>query len=294
MKKLPIIFLLFAVFSQFYSGAEAQILPEKFDDGFILTRPVESYDQGNLFELIDGQAVFYLSYGFVKLEHGFYKKTDMEYKVDVYEVADNLSALGCYREQKDDESSPLSAGTEGYLAEYLSAFYKDKYYVEITPVDSGDLNVEEVKKLSSDVEKKIPGKAEIPPEISYFAQNNLITGSETYFGESLLSYSFLGKGMSALYNQNNSDSELRVFISMAESKEKAKSIYDEFVKTLKETNKTTLGKLEGTKGELAYRGASEVFAYGNFVFGCIGMKDEMAANATLNKILENISATDSK
>ncbi len=62
---------------------EKQLLPEQFSDGFKLTKPVAFYDPGNLFELINGQAVFYLSYGFVRLEHAFYEKVDAVYTVDV-------------------------------------------------------------------------------------------------------------------------------------------------------------------------------------------------------------------
>ncbi len=57
---------------------EKQLLPEQFSDGFKLTKPVAFYDPGNLFELINGQAVFYLSYGFVRLEHAFYEKEPMK------------------------------------------------------------------------------------------------------------------------------------------------------------------------------------------------------------------------
>lgn len=293
MRRIFLIFfmLMIAVTAMFSSESVAQILPDKFSDGFISAKPSEFYNQGNLFELIDGQAVFYLSYGFVKLEHRFYTDSKgVEYKVDVYELADALSGLGSYREQKDEEASSLGVGTEGYLADYLAAFYKNKYYVEITPTGSGDLDKDAITKLSADVEKTIPGNSILPPEIKIFPLDGMKPGSERYYGESLLSYSFLGKGLSALYSQKDGENDLRVFVSLAGSAEASSKTSDEFVKVLKNATKISLGgKVEGFKGELAYRGNSMIFHTGKYAFGCIGVIDEQKAVSILQKLLENLN-----
>jgi hypothetical protein len=293
MRNILLLFsmLLVTVSALFSSKCTAQVLPDKFNDGFTSAKPSEFYNQGNLFELIDGQAVFYLSYGFVKLEHRFYTDSKgVEYKVDIYELADALSGLGSYREQKDNEAAPLGIGTEGYLADYLAAFYKNKFYVEITPTGSGDLDKDAITKLSADVEKTIPGDTIIPPEIKLFPQEGIKPGSERYYGESLLSYTFLGKGLSALYNQKDGENDIRVFVSFAGSVDASLKTSEEFVKVLKNTSKVSLsGKLDGIKGEMAYRGNSMIFHSGKYAFGCIGVIDEQKALVILQKLLENLN-----
>ena len=48
------------------AGAEEpRFIKKSFPDGFRLKESVRFYDPGNLYEYIDGQAVFYFSYGFL-------------------------------------------------------------------------------------------------------------------------------------------------------------------------------------------------------------------------------------
>ena len=269
---------------------EKQLLPEQFSDGFKLTKPVAFYDPGNLFELINGQAVFYLSYGFVKLEHAFYEKDGATYTVDIYELRDRLSALGSYRQQKDDEAGELKAGCEGYIIEYLSTFYKDKYYIEIIPMESdGENNIKDMSLLASHVEKRIPGTTELPPELVLFPQDGMIPESELYIGENLLSYTFLGHGLTAHYKLKGENSNIRVFISLADSEQKAQKIKEDFRANINNPASIELsGKVSGVKGSMAYRGNAMIFNYRQYAFGCLGYTDEAGALNVLGKLHENL------
>lgn len=269
---------------------EKQLLPEQFSDGFKLTKPVAFYDPGNLFELINGQAIFYLSYGFVRLEHAFYEKNGAVYTVDVYELRDRLSALGSYRQQKDDEAGELKAGCEGYVIEYLSTFYKDKYYIEIIPTESeGKNNIEDMRILASHIEKVIPGTTELPLELVLFPQDGMIPESELYIGENLLSYTFLGHGLTAQYKQKGENSTFRVFISLADNEQKAQKIKEDFRTSINNPASIELsGKVSGVKGTLAYRGNAMIFNYRQYAFGCLGYADEAGALNVLGKLYENL------
>jgi len=283
-------FLTFVYMTIFTKSTGAQILSEQFPDGFKVTKPVEYYDPGNLYELINGQAVFYLSYGFVKLDHAYYEKDGDSYRVDVYELADRLSALGSYRQQKDKDTSELNIGTEGYIIDYLSAFFKDKYYVEIVPADDGDIT--EMKLLAGHIEKSIPGTTELPQELNLFPQDGLIPKSEMYFGESLLSYSFMGNGLSALYKQKQDNKEIRIFISLTENEKQAKKIVEEFRGRLENvsTVENNFGDItvSGVSGTLAYRGNSVIFSYDKYAFGCIGYTNFEETNLLLGKLFQNL------
>ena len=290
---LPAVFttlLIFLCMTISAKSAGAQILPGQFPDGFKVTKPVEYYDQGNLYELINGQAVFYLSYGFVKLDHAYYEKDDVSYRVDVYELADRLSALGSYRQQKDEDTSEMNVGTEGYIIDYLSAFYKDKYYVEIVPMDDGE--IAEMKLLAGHVEKSIPGTTELPQELNFFPQDGLIPKSEMYFGESLLSYSFMGNGLSAYYKQKQDDKEIRVFIALSDNEETAKKAVEEFRERLENVSwvANNFGDItvSGASGTMAYRGNSVIFSYDKYAFGCIGYTNFEETNLLLGKLFQNL------
>ncbi len=196
------------------AGAEkALFLKDTFPDGFKLKEPVRFYNQGDLYEYIDGQAVFYISYGFKRLEHGVYVSGKKEYTVDVYELASRLSAFGAYRQQRDESSGELKVGVEGSTIEYLTTFYKGSHYIEIIPAGSESEDVPTMKKLASHVAAAIHGETELPPEVGLFPQKDLIAGSERYVDENLLSYSVMGRGLTAHYNQGG-DTELRVFLAL--------------------------------------------------------------------------------
>ena len=281
--------ILFTVISA--ESVEKQLLPEQFPDGFKLTKPVEYYDPGNLFELINGQAVFYLSYGFVKLDHAFYEKEGVSYKVDVYELRDGLSALGSYRAQKDDDAAELNAGTEGYIFDYLASFYKDKYYIEIVPTDEGDIPV--MKLLAGHVEKRIPGTSDLPKELSLFPLEGIIPDSESYYGENLLSYTFLGHGITAEYKQSQGGKNLRVYISFAQDDSHALKIIEDFKEKIKNASSIALPVgISGISGEMPYRGKSMIFHYQKYVFGCLGYTDEKETLKILEILFENLKNAD--
>lgn len=290
-----ILFLIFCT-SNLAHTETTQMLPEKLPDGFNLTQPVAFYNSGNIFELINGQAVFYLSYGFIRLEHAFYEKEGVTYTIDIYELADRLSAFGSYRQQKDEDAYDLDVGCEGYIIDYLSVFYKDKYYVEIIPGESGDDNISAMKLLAAQVEKRIPGTSEIPPELDLLPVENIVPGSERYFGENLISYTFMGHGLTAKYMNKQEDKNITVFISFTGSEQEAQKIYNEFEEKMKDPKTEVKHKFEyltitGVTGALPYRGEAAIYTYKNYAFGFYGFSDIEETEKISVNLLRNLRNT---
>jgi hypothetical protein len=266
---------------------EAQFLKQT-PEGFTLKEPVSFYNRNNLYEYIDGQAVFYNSYGFTRLEHGVYLKDGGTYTVDIYELGSRLSALGSFRQQREEEASPLAVGVEGAIINYLCVFYKDKYYVEIIPLTSGNNDMAAMKLLAPYVDELLPGSKDLPPELAFFPPGGLIPKSERYVNESLISYSFMGRGLTALYKEGGKDKELRVFIALTPDEKAAAEIYKGFSAKMNKPEPARIGNIEGVKGDLPYRGASMAFASGKFVYGCMGVGDEKKAAAILVALGEKL------
>lgn len=269
---------------------ETTVLPQEFPDGFKLVKPVAFYNPGNLFELINGQAVFYLSYGFKKLDHAFYERNSVTYTVDIYELADRLSAFGSYRQQKEDDADALPAGCEGFLTEHLAAFYQDIYYIEIIPAGSSQgSDVENMRLLAGYVVQKLPGIKSLPPELELFPQEGLIKGSERYSGENLLSYSFMGRGLVARYTQKQDGKEYRVFIAFADSVQDVPRIVSEFGQKLENASPIkTSDSLEGLTGDMPYRGKAMLFGFGITVFGVISFSNIEEVKKIMVMVHQNI------
>lgn len=271
----------------FGSAEEAQHLRQP-PAGFTAKGPVAFYDRGNLYEYIDGQAVFYLSYGFTRLEHGIYLKDGGTYTVDVYELNGPLSTFGAFRQQREEDAEKLAAGVEGSILNYLTMFFKDKYYIEIIPETEGSDDMAAMRELAEWIDGVLPGEKSLPPELSLFPTAGLTPNSERYVDESLISYSFMGRGLTALYKEPGQSKEMRVFIAFAPDSDKANEIFDGFKGKMSNTQAVMVGDIDGVKGELPYRGASIACRYGAFVYGCMGVADEKKATALLSQLGENL------
>ncbi|MFC1692949.1 DUF6599 family protein [Candidatus Latescibacterota bacterium] len=288
--KFPIYFgmIVLVWYASVVSAEEPRFLKESFPGGFSLKESVKFYDAGNLYEYINGQAVFYLSYRFNRLEHGYYKNGGSEFYVDVYELGSRLSAFGSYRQQREDGAGELYVGCEGAITDYLAVFHKGKYYVEIIPMGSGTDDLSVMKILAGHVEKNIPGETDLPPEVGLFPKEALIAGSERYVGENFLSYSFMGRGLNAVYQIEGQEKDLRIFIALADSESKAEGIFDSYRERLQNPSSVRTGTLEGLKGSEPYRGTTIIFSWKGYVFGCLGAENETKALDLVKTLHDNL------
>lgn len=277
--------MLFAAFDA--SAQTPRFLKETFPGGFKLKEPVKFYDTGNLYEYIDGQAVFYLSYQFKQLEHGYYERNGATYYVDVYELGSTLSAFGSFRQQREPDAEKLAAGTEGAISDYLAVFYKGPFYIEIIPMDSGDADKEAMTLLAGHTASNIKDAAAPPSEIGLFPKQGLVEGSERYVDENLISYTFMGRGLVAHYKIPGAEKEVRVFIAMPGDETKAKAIFDEYKGKLQEPGELKIGNA-GARGSEPYRGTTFIAVWKTYVIGCLDVTNDAASAALLETVLANL------
>ena len=296
-RKLQVILtaLLFILLTHSTAKSEEPLfLAHSLPDGFKLKEPVSFYNPGDLYEYINGQAVFYLSYGFKKLEHGHYEKGNASFYIDIYKLGSDLSAFGAYHQQKEIDAADLGIGSEGAIIDYLTVFYKGNYYVEIIPINNTGDTFEDMKILAGNIEKKIPGNAGIPPLVKLFPKEGLITGSERYTGENLLSYSFLGQGLSAEYKTKDEDKNAKIFIALTENESQARKIFDSYREKLKNSSPVSISLIEGIKGDELYRGTTILTVWDRYVFGCLNVKNEAESIKLLSILYHNITTHTSK
>lgn len=286
-KKLVLLNILLLAFSFNAFAEEFIYLTEKIGD-YSLIEPAVVYSQKDLYEYIDGQAVFYFSYGFKRLEHGYYSKGKTTYYVDVYELGSNLSAFGAFRQQREEDASPLKIGAEGAQTDYLTVFWKSDRYVEIIPMSSGDPDLEGMKFLAKEIDKKIKAKPSLPKELSLLPQKGIKKGSERYVDENFMSYSFMGRGLTAVYSPAGGTDQFRVFIGLGDNVSSAEKIISSYKEKLQEQEIIKIGKMEGTKGKEPYRGTSIIAREGKFVYGAVDVKNESETLDILKQIQKNL------
>jgi len=265
---------------------EPQFLKPSFPDGYTRSEEVRYYNPGNLYEYIDGQAVFYLSYKFTRLEHSVYKKGEDEYTVDIYELGSLLSAFGAFRQQRDMDAENLGYGVEGAIIDYLTTFYAGKYYIEIIPRTTAAEKVDVMRGLAGHIAAAINAPTALPVELEYLPKSGLVGNTERYVDENLLSYAFMGFGLTADYNQTGSDRAMRVFISFAD--DKAGDVYTEFSGKLNGSKAIDIGGEKGVIGDTPYRGTGIAVRWKGFVVGALSVDNEQTAVLVLAQLLKNL------
>jgi len=95
---------------------------------------LETFNAENLYEKIDGRAESFIQYDVKGMAYTFYHPTgdpSNEVQLYIFEMADNLKALGKYGSEKPDDAKPVAVGSEGYSASGSTLFYAGKYYTQI-------------------------------------------------------------------------------------------------------------------------------------------------------------------
>ena len=92
------------------------------------------YLPDNLYKHINGEAEFFVAYGFVSLVGANYASESDNRNaitVDIYDMGEKLNAFGVFQTKRGGGTSSLNIGTASFGTGGYLAFYKGRYYVEI-------------------------------------------------------------------------------------------------------------------------------------------------------------------
>jgi hypothetical protein len=156
----------------------------------------------NLYEHINGEAEFFIAFGFIELTGAAYTSvaggTDTVTTV-IYDMGNKLNAFGVFQSKRGGQTSTLnlgaaSMGSDGYLA-----FYKDRFFVEIQAYITGEKEKARVETLAASIAAQLPGDNSPPRELFYLPEKNRIPGSERYIRGGILGHAFLDRGILSDY-----------------------------------------------------------------------------------------------
>ncbi len=105
--------------------------------GWRVADPPRLFEGDQLFDLIDGGAMLYEEYGFVRaLSCRFAGPASASLQVEVYEMAGDASAYGIYSMMQSPQGAAVDAGQEARLAGDYIAVWKGSYYISVTGLGS--------------------------------------------------------------------------------------------------------------------------------------------------------------
>lgn len=257
------------------------------------------YSPQNLYKYINGEADFFVAYGFVSLEGADYSSesdSSDSITVDIYDMGDKLNAFGVFQSKRGGESSSLKIGAASFSADGYLVFYKDRYYVETISFVEGEQWKTEHVIIARKVAEKIQGDISPPYELSYLSEYGRIDGSERYVKGGILGHAFLDRGLICDYRLEGD--VVSAFVAFFRSSEDAVSSFEEHKDFLRRSGKKCVplngfGK-HGFVSQEPYHKNILVAQEGSFVLGVYDLLEPQKGVELLKDIVKRIKGANKK
>lgn len=253
------------------------------------------YGTQNLYKYINGEADFFIAYGFVSLVGANYSPgsdPSDSITVDIYDMGDKLNAFGVFQSKRGGESSSLKIGAASFSADGYLVFYKDRYYVEILSFVEGERWKTEHVIIARKVAGKIPGDISPPYELSYLSEFGRIEGSERYVKGGILGHAFLDRGLIGQYGLKGE--VVSAFVAFFRSSEDAVNSFQKHKDFLRSSGKKCIplsgfGE-HGFVSQEPYHKNIVVVQEGSFVLGVYDLVKVQRGIELLKDIVKRIKA----
>ena len=270
------------------------MLPDSAElPGWQMANKPYRYSPQDLYKYINGEAEFFLAYGFVSLKGANYSSgsdSRDSITVDIYDMGEKLNAFGVFQSKRGRESSSLKIGAASFGSDGFIVFYKDRYYVEILSFVEGEQRKTEHVIIAQKVAEKIQGDISPPNELSYLSEFGRIEGSERYVKGGILGHAFLDRGLICDYRIE--DDVVSAFVAFFRSSGDAVSSFErhkDFLRRSGEKYVPLKGFGEyGFVSQEPYHGNIIVVQEGAFVVGIYDLLKAEKGMALLKDILKRI------
>ena len=173
-----------------------------------------TYDAAGLWELINGAADVFLSYGFETVTVQNFSAGDVTASIAVYDMGRPLNAFGIYRIEAPPDEMALPLGTEAVVSPpYQCLLLKDRFYVKVEAYE-GELDQSTGESLVAAIADALPGEAALPPEFAALPTDGMVAGSSQYTREGLFGLAELNECVHAAYT-DPAGSEYQAFVTLA-------------------------------------------------------------------------------
>ncbi len=197
-----------------------------------------TYPAEKLWEVIDGAAEQYLSYGVQGLSTCDLAQGDLLVTVSIYDMGSRLNAFGIFGSERSEPDTINTIGSAASLAPpYQALMWKEEYYVKVE-VYQGKLDEDTARELLSVLADRLPGSTQAPPELHLLPKQWLVAGSGGYTASGYLGLGELNHCLHARYELADGK-EYRVFVLLPESRKSITAIWQELILAWEPATNTT-------------------------------------------------------
>ena len=196
--------------------------------GWTLIPWEKTYTRTNLWDIIDGAADVFLSYGFIDLSIARYEHSSgTDVRVELYRHSSRANAFGIYSQERNPDYRFIDVGTQGYIEDGVLNFLCGTYYVKLTSQRAGREGREAMMLLALRVEEHLKQAKGLPATLTLLPTEGRLVNSEAYVAESFLGYAFLHSAYVAGYE---ADTSFKLFIIVADAPGKAQEMINAYRK----------------------------------------------------------------
>ena len=193
-----------------------------------LTPWEKTYTRTNLWDIIDGAADVFLSYGFIDLNIARYENSSgTDVRVELYRHSSPANAFGIYSQERNLDYHFIDVGTQGYIEDGVLNFLCGTYYVKITSQRPGREGRDAMMLLALRVEEHLKQVKGLPATLALFPAEGRLVNSESYVAENFLGFAFLHSAYVAGYD---ADTSFKLFIIVADAPGKAQEMINAYRK----------------------------------------------------------------
>jgi len=196
--------------------------------GWEMVSEPESYGPENLWDYINGQAEFYLNYGFLRVDTAEYRAESGSPSVivEIYQMASPEEAFGIYAAERSPDDRSIEIGSGGYLGSNILNFWQGKNYIKLMSFEAegGD---DSLMALAREISALSPAGSGVPEVFSYFPEEGRVEASERYFPRSFLGQAGLDRAYRVDHAHGDGGS-YQLFLARLDSNDEARAALDRY------------------------------------------------------------------
>ena len=222
----------------------------------------ESYDADTLWEYINGQADFFIDYGFVRVDAAEYRHDQETNSVvlEIYEMGRPQEAFGIFAAERTSNDRPLEVGSGAYLGANVLGFWQGERYVKLTSFDESPAIEQLLIGLAEGISSRIPNRGGELETLGLFPEGGRIESSERFIRLNFLGQPYLTEAYRVDFALDGEDVQL--FIVESGSPDEALSDFDRLEAFYRERGDGQVVKVTtGDLPMLAVDGTSKLVAF---------------------------------
>lgn len=187
-----------------------------------VTEP-EQYEADNLWEYINGQADFFIDYGFQRVDTAEYRNDRESGSVvlEVYQMGRPQEAFGIFAAERTPDDRPLQIGAQAYLGTNVLGFWQAERYVKLTSFGDGHSVGELLIGFAEEISSRIPSPGHELETLLLFPEEGRVEKSERFIPKNFLGQPYLSDAYRVDFRIDGQ--QLQLFVVETGSPEEARS-----------------------------------------------------------------------